>query len=168
MGSKAEVVKLTDGTHAELMTEWMYGWWGRRENYPREAVREYILHSFGVERLPQTYGLFAGGELAGMYQFTNGDLFVRPDIYPWLANVYLEPRFRGVGLGRVLLESVRGNASAAGLDELYLYTAHTELYEKFGWEYVRDIDTYLDPRMQRLYRLDLRRPGSENDPLFRR
>ena len=82
--------------------------------------------------------------------------------------MYLEPRFRGVGLGRVLLESVRGNASAAGLDELYLYTAHTGLYEKFGWEYVRDIDTYLEPRMQRLYRLEVLRPGQNSDSLFRR
>ena len=168
MGSKAEVVKLTDGTHAELMTEWMYGWWGRRENYPREAVREYVLHSLSEKRLPQTYGLFAGGELAGMYQFTHADLFVRPDIYPWLANVYLEPRFRGVGLGRVLLESVRRNASAAGLDELYLYTSHTGLYEKFGWEYAGELDTFLEPRVQRLYRLEVRRPGKNSDSLFRR
>jgi GNAT superfamily N-acetyltransferase len=157
MGSKAEVVKLTDGAHAELMTEWMYGWWGRRENYPREAVREYVLHSLSEKRLPQTYGLFAEGRLAGMYQFTNGDLFVRPDIYPWLANVYLDERFRGMGLGRVLLESVRGNAAEAGLDELYLYTAHTGLYEKFGWEYAGELDTFLEPRVQRLYRLDVRR-----------
>jgi len=30
------------------------------------------------------------------------------------------------------------------------------LYEKFGWNYVSEIDTYSkEPRIQRLYRLDL-------------
>lgn len=31
------------------------------------------------------------------------------------------------------------------------------LYEKFGWEYVSELDTYIEiPRMQRLYKLDIR------------
>jgi len=33
-------------------------------------------------------------KLFGMYQFTYEDLFVRPDIYPWLANVYIDEEYR--------------------------------------------------------------------------
>ena len=40
-------------------------------------------------------------------------------------------------------------------DTVYLYTSHQGLYEKFGWTFVEEVDTFLKPRMQRLYRLDL-------------
>ena len=37
-----------------------------------------------------------------------------------------------------------------------IYTKHHGLYEKFGWKYVSDFDTYRKiPRIQGLYKLDL-------------
>lgn len=41
-------------------------------------------------------------------------------------------------------------------NELWLYTKHVKLYEKFGWRYISDIDTYnKEQRIQRLYKLEL-------------
>lgn len=157
MDASVSVRQITDETHLETLTDWMFGWWGAQEHKTREAVRCYMAHSLQAERLPQTYGLFLGEALIGMYQFTHEDLFARPDIYPWLANVYIDPAHRGAGYGRALLASVGANARANLKSEaLYLYTAHSGLYEKFGWTYVGEIDTFLEPRMQRLYRMGLR------------
>ena len=140
-----------------IMTGWMYQWWGQREGYAREAVQDYMRHSCQQDRLPRTYGLFLGDALIGMYQLRLDDLFVRPDVYPWLANVYLEPAYRGKGYGGLLLRSVQQNARLlAGCRELFLYTTHTGLYEKYGWQLVGKIDTHLaGQRMQRLYRLPI-------------
>ena len=140
--------------YLDTMTKWMYDWWGQAENYSYEAVHSYMSHSLQEKRLPQTYGLYLDDTLIGMYQFTMEDLFPRPDIYPWLANVYIDKAYRAYGYGRFLLSSVREAAEKAGLEELYLFTTHIGLYEKFGWEFVREIDTFLEPRMHRLYRLD--------------
>ena len=153
MAEKAGIERITDLRDLDLITDWMYQWWGRKEHYSREAVRCCMEHSLQTERLPQTFGMYRDDALIGMYQFTGGDLFVRPDIYPWLANVYVDPRYRKEGFGKILLDSVRGSAAASGLRELFLFTEHRGLYEKFGWEYVEEIDTYLEPRLQRLYRL---------------
>lgn len=151
------VLRITDEADIEKITDWMYAWWGVREGYTREAVRESMRHSLHDDRLPQTFGLYRNGTLIGMYQFTAGDLFVRPDIYPWLANVYLDAAYRGRGYGRVLLSSVQRNAQdAIDAPYLYLFTEHSGLYEKFGWRFAKEIDTHLDVRMQRLYRLPLR------------
>ena len=60
----------------DTITEWMYQWWGEREGYRYDAVRCYVKHGFQEERLPQTYGLFLGDRLIGMYQFRLDDLFV--------------------------------------------------------------------------------------------
>lgn len=140
----------------ETMTEWMYGWWGEREGYTREAVRPYVQNSC-QPRLPCTFGLFADGQLLGMYQLRLEDLFVRPDLYPWLANVYLEPSARGRGLGGLMLSSVRDYAQRlSNFPQLYLYTAHQGLYEKHGWSFAGEIDTHLPQRrIQWLYRLSL-------------
>jgi GNAT superfamily N-acetyltransferase len=140
----------------ETMTDWMYSWWGETEGYPREAVRLYVQNSC-QPRLPCTFGLFADGRLRGMYQLRLEDLFVRPDLYPWLANVYLEPSARGLGLGGRMLSSVRDHArQLTGFPQLYLYTAHQGLYEKYGWVLAGEIDTCLPQRrIQRLYRLSL-------------
>lgn len=167
MTEDIRIMPLTDGRYIDIMTEWMYDWWGRKENYSREAVERALAHSLNTDRLPRTYGMLLCGRLTGMYQFTYSDLFVRPDIYPWLANVYLDRAYRGRGLGRLLLGSVKQNARAAGLDELFLFTAHRGLYEKFGWEFAGEIETFLEPHVQRLYRLDTsgRAEGPAADPV---
>lgn len=146
-----------DEETVNTLTGWMFHWWGQQEGYPWEAVQQYIRNSCQAERLPRTYGLYAAGQLAGMYQIRLDDLFVRPDLYPWLANVYLPPEVRGRGYGRILLESAEAAARQLhGFDALYLYTTHQGLYEKFGWQLVGETDTYLESaRIQRLYRLPL-------------
>ncbi len=148
--------RITDLCDLDKITGWMYGWWGRKEHYSREAVKCCMAHSFQTDRLPQTFGMYHGNNLIGIYQFVKADLFVRPDIYPWLANVYIDSNCRGKGYGRLLLASVRNSAEEAGLSELFLFTEHMGLYEKFDWEYVGTIDTFLEPKLQRLYRLDIR------------
>ena len=154
MGKDLCVRKITGKDHLDAMAEWMYAWWGKKEGLRYETVYTYMSYSLQEERLPQTYGLFLDGTLIGMYQFAMQDLFPRPDIYPWLANVYIHEPYRAMGYGRFLLSSVREAASKAGLKELYLFTEHEGLYERFGWTFVQDIDTFLEPRIQRLYRLD--------------
>ena len=88
---------------------------------------------------------------------TYEDLNVRPDIYPWLANVYIDERYRAKGYGRKLLESVKEIAkNNLSFKEIYLYTKHKNLYEKFGWKYVSEIETFNEEsRIESLYKLDL-------------
>ena len=103
------------------------------------------------------FRLFEGKRLVGMYQLQWRDLFVRPDLYPWLANVYVDPAYRKCGYGDAMLKSVGAMLKRyTSFRECYLYTTHTSLYEKYGWQFVSEIDTYLpEQRMQRLYRLSI-------------
>lgn len=150
------VSRITDSSQLEKITGWMYGWWGEAEGYALDAVRSYMAHSLNTRRLPQTYGLYLGDELIGMYQFTYEDLFARPDIYPWLANVYVDAQYRKKGYGDFLLRSVKENAEANLRErELFLFTSHIGLYEKYGWQQAGEIETFLEPHKQRLYRLEL-------------
>lgn len=139
------------------ITAWMYDWWGKDEGYSFDGIKCFMRHSMQENKLPQTYGLFLDNKIIGMYQFTLEDLDVRTDIYPWLANVYIDKNYRKQGYGKILLESVRKNAkNIKNFKEIYLFTTHINLFEKFGFEFVELIDTYSDiERIQRLYKLKI-------------
>jgi len=141
-----------------ITTRWMYDWWGKRDKYTFEEVKCFMKHSMQKDKLPQTYGLFLDDTIIGMYQFAYEDLSIRPDIYPWLANVYIDKEYRGKGYGKKLLENVEKTAQEnIAFEEIFLYTKHIGLYEKFGWKFISDFDTYSkEPRMQRLYKLTLK------------
>lgn len=153
-----QILENIDEENLKIMTRWMYEWWGIEDGYSIEEVECFMKHSFQKERLPQTYGLFLNGTIIGMYQFAYEDLSIRPDIYPWLANVYIDEKYRNNGYAKYMLNTVYENArNALNFDELYLYTKHIGLYEKFGFEYTSKFDTYRkNPRIQRLYKLSLK------------
>lgn len=146
-----------DDNNLNIITTWMYNWWGEKDGYSFEGVKCFVEHSLQKERLPQTYGLFDNEKIIAMFQFVYDDLNVRPDIYPWLANVYIDEDYRNKGIARMLISMVKEVAKEnLPYNELYLYTEHTGLYEKFGWTYVSDIDTHIKrSRIQHLYKLDL-------------
>ena len=155
-----EIRQITEASDAiiDKIAGWMFNWWGEAEGFRYEAIRCYVEHGFQKKRLPQTYGLFLEDELIGVYQFMQEDLFVRPDLYPWLANVYIDEKHRKKGYGKIMMESIRENAARSlEYDEVYLFTGHVGLYEKFGWEFVKEIDTHMEMEgIARLYRLPLR------------
>ncbi len=135
----------------------MYDWWGKSDGYSYEETKCYMKHSMQKDKLPKTYGLFLDTEIIGIYQFTNVNLIVRPDIYPWLANVYIDEKYRHKGYGRKLLETVKETAKdIKDCKEIFLWTEFKGFYEKFGWTFISDIDTYSEEsRIQRLYKLSL-------------
>jgi len=152
-----ELIKLLDAhnTIFNKIVDWNYNWWGEKNKQSREAVECTMAHSINEERLPQTFVALIDNQPAGMYQLSMcDDLCSRPDIYPWLINVYVDEKYRGRGVCRFMMETVRENAKRAGLNELFLYTNHTGLYEKFGWVYVEDVYTFNENSpVERLYRL---------------
>jgi len=108
-------------------------------------------------RLPQTFAALDNGKPVGMYQLSmSDDLAGRPDIYPWLINVYVDEACRGKNICRFMMETVKENAAKAGLTELYLYTHHVGLYEKFGWRFIEYVDTFKGGEKERLYKMDIR------------
>lgn len=155
-----ELKQLTniDDCTLNIITTWMYNWWGNRDGYSFEGVKCFMEHSLQKNKLPQTYGLFLDDNIIGMFQFTYEDLGVRPDIYPWLANVYIDEKYRKMGYARKMLESIKSIAQKnTDFEELFLYTKHVGLYEKFGWEFISKIDTYKgESRIERLYKLNLK------------
>lgn len=157
-----KIIRLEDKNKNKIffdtICEWNYHWWGVRDGKSYEQVRCNLEHSLNIHRLPQTYIAIIDNKAVGMYQFAmSDDLESRPDLYPWLINVYVDEKYRGIGVCRELMKSVIEHAKEANIQELYLYTKHVGLYEKFGWKYVEEVLTFReDSPVERLYRLDIK------------
>ena len=155
---KVEKVKKLNEKDLNKLANWLYEMWGRDEEQTIEGMKSYVLNSMQEKRLPQLYELYLKEKIIGIYSFTYDDLTPRPDIYPWLANVYIEKKYRGKGYGRILINSVKENLkNNTKIKEIYLYTKHDGLYEKFGWTFITEIDTFeKQDRIQRLYKLTIK------------
>ena len=148
----------SNNKYFDKVVEWSYDWWGVRNHRSYEEVRSILEHSLSInDRLPQTYIAILDDEIVGMYQFAMADdLYCRPDLYPWLINVYVDEKHRGKGICKALMNTVLDNAKSIGLKELYLYTKHTGLYEKYGWKFIQEQETFKkDSPIERIYKLDI-------------
>lgn len=155
-----EIIRLEscDNEIFPKLVEWNYNWWGKKTGKSYEAVSYFLQNSLCKgDALPQTFVALVDGKPAGMYQLSMfDDLFGRPDIYPWIGNVYVDENFRGLGICGKLMETVPEKAKAAGLKEIYLYTNHVGLYEKYGWEFIEIIPTFDgSTQEERLYKLTI-------------
>ena len=136
---------------------WMYDWWGEKDGWTKEKVATYMKSSFNKNRLPMTLIVFdKNNEEVGMCQITLKDLDCRPDIYPYIANLYIDEKHRNKGIVKLLLNEAVKTAKDINLTKLYLYTTHIGLYEKYGWQFIDNIETYLNPHIQRLYKFELK------------
>jgi len=158
---RLEIKKLVDKNDEsfEIVCHWHYNWWGKRDGYSMAQIISYVTHSLGEDKIPLTYVALLDQVPVGMYQLLMYDnLIHRPDIYPWLANVFVDAPHRGQGICRALMLSVEKHARDIGLEELFLFTNHDNLYEKFGWEFVEDFETFRENSpIEKLYRLEIKK-----------
>lgn len=154
-----EIIKLEESNNLffDKICDWYYNWLRIKNNESIEEIKCTFEHSLCKNKLPQTFVALIDGEPAGMYQLSmSDDLNSRPDLYPWLINVYVDEKFRGRNVARELMNTVKENAKELGLTELYLYTKHIGLYEKFGWKFIEEVKTFKDDSpVERLYKLEI-------------
>ena len=154
-----EIIKLEESNNLffDKICDWYYNWLGIKNNESIEEIKCTFEHSLCKNKLPQTFVALIDGEPAGMYQLSmSDDLNSRPDLYPWLINVYVDEKFRERNVARELMNTVKENAKELGLTELYLYTKHIGLYEKFGWKFIEEVKTFKDDSpVERLYKLEI-------------
>ena len=124
---------------ADRLADWTYGEWYSGRNVPHAAVRKMFMERARSERFPVSLVAFLDGEPAGMATLKNDELWSRPDLNPWLSTLYVEPAFRGLGIGSGLVRAVLKKAGEIGFGKVYLFLGGSggeslaAFYEKTGW-----------------------------------
>ncbi len=140
-----EYRQLATPAEAEEAARWIYQEWARFEPTQTWATcLGDVVKSLAPEvQVPRYFGAFEQGTLIGIASLVASDLPTRRQLGPWLANVLVQPAFRGQGIGSALVTRVTDYA-ASFLDRIYLYTFdQTRLYEHLGWS-VLETSRYVD------------------------
>ena len=78
--------------------------------------------------------------LIGTASLIEHDVPTRAELTPWLASVYVDPRFRKRGIGSALVRAVLQEARNLGLEKLYLITPdQVPFYRRQGWQEMEEI-----------------------------
>lgn len=95
-----------------------------------------MLNKFAAtESIPTTLVAVRDNELCGSVNIVDCDMEIRPELYPWLAQLFVIPKERKKGIGSSLVSAAVDRCQRLGLNGLYLYTSGTlpEFYKSLGW-----------------------------------
>jgi GNAT superfamily N-acetyltransferase len=117
-----------------VVVPWLFEEWGRSQGESIEQLTAFVNGHGAREGVGQFWVLLADGVAAAVATLEVDDLGSRPDLTPWLANVLVEPSYRGRGHAVRLVRHVEAAARAAGLMRFYLHSESAAgLYARLGW-----------------------------------
>lgn len=109
-------------------------WW-RERGTPLGELTAWVDSSLSADALPLMLVAHDGADFAGAASVIASDLAERPQLTPWVATVWVEPDFRGRGIGRALVAQAAAAAFALGFETLYLCAREHlhDFYAGQGW-----------------------------------
>ena len=88
--------------------------------------------------------------IAGLGVIEN-DFHDRKDLTPNVCAVYTDEEYRCEGIAGNLLNMVVADMKNKEISPVYLVTAHTSFYERYGWEFLCMVQGDGEPDMTRMY-----------------
>jgi N-acetylglutamate synthase-like GNAT family acetyltransferase len=109
-------------------------WW-KGKGYPLDYITGRVAESLNPEAIPFAVVAHEDGMLLGTASVIPSDLEERPQYTPWAAAVWVDPQYRGRGIGASLVRSATQAAFDTGIDLVYLCALpeRSGFYERLGW-----------------------------------
>ena len=141
---------------APVVAAWLWESFARARGRSFEEMLEAVKASATTSLMPRTFVLLVDEKPVGTASLAAQDLEERPDLTPWLAGVFVEPRWRGQGLAAYLIGAVEDECRKRSIPTLWLYTRTAEsVYARAQW---RTVDTVMhNGKAYALMRRDLGR-----------
>ena len=76
-------------------------------------------------------------ELISFCTFAEKDDIQPTELTPWIGFVYTFPKYRGKRYAGELFKYAEALAKKEGMENIYISTGHTGLYEKYGYEFLQ-------------------------------
>ena len=84
----------------------------------------------------------ADGKIIGMTSVMKEDYYPLPDLYPWVSSIFVDEEYRGQRVSGKLIDFANEYLRNLGFMKSYIPSDHVDLYERFGYSYVKDITNY--------------------------
>lgn len=148
--------------HIEQIAAWHFAEWAHLNPSRTQAMLIQEMQAYLSEVfLPSMFIALDGKQVLGTSSIVMEDLGTRPDLSPWLANVYVAESQRGRGLGNQLVSFAMQQAKQAGLTQLYLFTPDQQaFYERLGWQFL--CTEHLQGHAETVMQIDLSQISKRN------
>jgi GNAT superfamily N-acetyltransferase len=112
---------------------WRASW--KEIGYPLDYISSRLCENLNAEPIPIALVAHVGAKFLGTASVIASDLEGRPQLTPWVAAVWVEPQYRGRGVGGALVGRAARECFALGVARAYLCArpALTGFYERLGW-----------------------------------
>lgn len=101
-----------------------------------ERARQNLFKHSNDDKMPMTFVALAAGKPIGMASLREND-GIQPDLVPWLGSLVVHTDYRKRGVGEMLIQAIKNQASAFGYDKIYLLAFDLTIpdwYAKLGWQ----------------------------------
>lgn len=98
-------------------------------------IKEWMNDWLNDEKLPLALVARENNKLVGMCSLQMND-GIRPDLFPWLGDVCVDPEYQNQGVGKLLVRAAIEKVREMGFESLYLFIFEeslVEYYQKLGW-----------------------------------
>lgn len=85
------------------------------------------------DAMPLALLVLADDQPAGAVTLAEESIESRPDLGPWVAGLFVQPKFREQGIGQLLVVAASRIVWSLGFDRLYVGTRATSLFTAVGW-----------------------------------
>lgn len=144
-----EITYLTGAkAHLPEISIWLYNQWGvyYEDSSPLKWYQD-LKNRLNKKKIPTCFVALINDKPVGTASLIEDDMKTRPELGPWLADVYVLPEEREKGIATELISRVNQEVKEIGLDKYYLFTRHaTGLYLKLGWEIIEKT-TYMGKKV---------------------
>ena len=131
-----------------------YKWWGKEKKTTLKEIDELYKNKIEEKELPIIRALIINDTLIGFYELNEKDNIDEEKYTPYLANVFVKEIYRNQGYGAYLIKDAIKLAGSLNYKELYLHSRLENFYEKYGFEFLKEVDTKLGKK--RIYKIDIK------------
>jgi len=116
--------------------------WGtpKTEEEMNNYINKKINNILNTDKVISILGLINDQEMIGFISLFKYDGDERQDLTPWYATMYVKKEHRGKHLSKLLNDAIIDEANRLGYDKVYLKTDLINYYEKFGANYIEDLN----------------------------
>jgi GNAT superfamily N-acetyltransferase len=121
-----------------VVAAWIYEeWWSGPEGASLDHVTDLLRAHLVPDRIPLTLVASLGTVPVGTATLLDHDVGTEewPELSPWLAAVYVAPKYRRRGIGGSLVNAIVDRSRVMRVNTIYLMTFEREdFYLRLGWQ----------------------------------
>ncbi len=131
----------------ESAAEWFHEKWG----VPKEAYLECMDSYLNHENEYGWYLCMKDSEIIAGLGVIENDFHDRKDLAPNICAVYTEEKYRNKGIAGRLLKMAVEDLRSKGISPVYLVSDHTGFYERYGFEFLCQVQGDGEDHLTRMY-----------------